>query len=186
MSFANPRITISAFEQEFRRYRRLSEESSGQISWEQLRIPLDTETNSIAIIMKHVAGNLRSRWTDPFTTDGEKPWRNRDLEFADSYASREELLSDWNAGWAVVESVLAECSDSDLPRMLTIRGEPHTLALALARSLSHIAYHSGQIVQASRVLASQSGASWKTLTVPRGRSSEYNKGLGFDPGTPKS
>ena len=186
MSFANPRITISAFEQEFRRYRKLSEDSSGQLSWEQLRTSLDAETNSIAVIMKHLAGNLRSRWTEPFTTDGEKPWRNRDVEFTDSYSSREELLADWDAGWAVVETVLAGCADSDLPRMLTIRGEPHTLALALARSLSHISYHSGQIVQASRVLASRSGASWKTLTVSRGKSSEYNKGLGFDPGSPNA
>lgn len=174
------RTTISAFESEFRRYRKLSEGAIEQLTWEQLRESLDAETNSIAVIMKHVGGNLRSRWTDALTTDGEKPWRNRDTEFVDDFSDRDALLATWNAGWSVVESQLASLTDADLSTALTIRGEPHSLALALARSVSHTAYHTGQIVQISRVLASRAGADWKTLTVARGKSAAFNTQMGYD------
>lgn len=173
-------FVLPAFAAEFRRYRSLAERAVAQITFEQMRVPLDPETNSIAVIMKHVGGNLRSRWSDPFTTDGEKPWRNRDAEFTDDFATREDLMNGWNAGWTTLESTLATCTDADLARTLTIRGEPHTLALALARSLSHIAYHAGQIVQVSRVMASKTGVQWQTLTVARGKSEQYNKSLGYD------
>jgi hypothetical protein len=132
--------------------------------------------------MKHVGGNLRSRWSEPFTTDGEKPWRNRDTEFVDDFADRAAMERAWAAGWAAVEGVLAGCTDADLGRELRIRGEPHTLSLALARSLAHTAYHCGQIVQAARVIASREGIEWKTLTVPRGGSAEHNRKMGFDAG----
>lgn len=174
------RTTISAFESEFRRYRKLCEGAVGQLTWEELRVPLDKETNSIAVIMKHVGSNLRSRWTDALTTDGEKPWRNRDTEFVDDFADRAALMAAWNSGWSVVDSQLAMFTDGDLPKTLTIRGEPHTLALALARSLAHTAYHAGQIVQVSRVLASRAGVDWKTLTVARGTSAAFNSKLGYD------
>lgn len=180
------RTTISAFESEFRRYRRLSEGAIDQLSWEQLRVSLDKETNSIAVIMKHVGGNLRSRWTDALTTDGEKPWRNRDTEFTDDFADRATLMSVWNAGWSVVESQLASFNDDDLSKPLTIRGEPHTLALALARSVAHTAYHTGQIVQASRVLASRAGIEWNTLTVARGKSAAFNMQMGYSPDAKQS
>jgi len=172
---------IDSFTAEFRRYRKLSEGAIEQLTWEQLRESLDPETNSIAVIMKHVGGNLRSRWTDALTTDGEKPWRNRDTEFRDDFADRAALMDVWNAGWSVVESQLATFTDDDLSRELTIRGEPHSLALALARSVSHTAYHTGQIVQIARVFASRAGVNWKTLTVARGLSSEYNKQMGYEP-----
>ncbi|MBL8886850.1 MAG: DUF1572 family protein [Phycisphaerales bacterium] len=174
------RTTVSAFESEFRRYRRLSEGAVEQLTWDQLRQSLDPETNSIAVIMKHVGGNLRSRWTDALTTDGEKPWRNRDTEFVDDFADRVALMATWNAGWDVVESQLASFTDDNLAKSLTIRGEPHTLALALSRSVSHTAYHAGQIVQISRVLASRAGVDWKTLTVARGRSAAFNTQMGYD------
>ncbi|MBL8877194.1 MAG: DUF1572 family protein [Phycisphaerae bacterium] len=174
------RTTISAFESEFRRSRKLAEGAIEQLTWEQLRESLDKETNSIAVIMKHVGGNLRSRWTDALTTDGEKPWRNRDTEFVDDFSDRDALLATWNAGWSVVESQLASLTDADLSTALTIRGEPHSLALALARSVSHTAYHTGQIVQISRVLASRAGADWKTLTVARGKSAAFNTQMGYD------
>lgn len=177
-----PRLVIGAIEAEFRRYRSLAEGAAAQLEWPMLRVPLDAESNSVAVIMKHIAGNLRSRWTDPFTTDGEKPWRNRDSEFVDDFADRAALEEAWTAGWAAVERVLAGCSDADLPRELRIRGEAHTLALALARSLAHTAYHCGQIVQVSRVLASRTGVAWNTLTVPRGQSAAHNRRMGFDPG----
>lgn len=178
-----PGTVIAASAAEFRRYRGLAEGAAGQLSWEELRAALDPEVNSIAVIMKHVGGNLRSRWTDALTTDGEKPWRDRDAEFVDDFKDRDELMAAWAAGWTVLESALAGFTDADLTRELTIRGEAHTLALALARSLSHAAYHGGQIVQTARVLASRSGTPWKTLTVARGGSAAFNAGLGFDPGS---
>jgi len=179
------RAVIAAFESEFQRYRSLAEGAGTQISWDDLRIALDPSTNSVAVIMKHVAGNLRSRWTDPLTSDGEKPWRDRDGEFIDDFADRAALDRAWSSGWAAVETALALFSDDDLGRSLTIRGEPHTLALALARSLAHTAYHCGQIVQCARVLASRAGSPWRTLTLPRGGSREYNRTMGFDPGHPE-
>jgi hypothetical protein len=175
---------IAAFAAELSRYRRLSEGAAEQLTWLQLREPLDGETNSIAVIMKHVAGNLRSRWTEPFTTDGEKPWRNRDQEFVDDFESRDALTACWERGWQAVESSLASMEDADLGREIMIRGEPHTLALALSRSLSHTAYHAGQIVQAARVLASRAGANWRTLTIARGQSAAFNAERGFDPSSP--
>ncbi len=178
------RLTISAFEAEFQRCRRLAEGAVAQLTWEQLRASLDAQTNSIAVIIKHIGGNLRSRWTEPFTTDGEKPWRNRDSEFVDDFADRAAMERAWGTGWAAVEDALASIADADLGRELRIRGEVHTLALALARSLAHTAYHCGQIVQAARVLASRDGVDWKTLTVPRGASAEHNRSKGFDPENP--
>lgn len=178
------RLTISAFEAEFRRYRKLAEGAITQLSWDQLRQSLDKETNSIAVIMKHVGGNLRSRWTDALTTDGEKPWRNRDSEFIDDFPDRAALMDAWNKGWTSLDSQLASLTDADLDKTLPIRGEPHTLALALARSVSHTAYHTGQIVQISRVLASRSGNNWQTLTVPRGQTEQFNAKMGYDPTKP--
>ncbi|GMV27057.1 MAG: hypothetical protein AMXMBFR58_30880 [Phycisphaerae bacterium] len=180
------RVVIAAFEAEFRRYRDLADRAAAQLGWDDLREPLHPEVNSIAVVMKHVAGNLRSRWSDPFTTDGEKPWRNRDREFVDDLPDRDALDEQWRGGWGTVEAVLAACSDLDLDRTLMIRGEAHTLALALARSLSHTAYHCGQIVQTARALAGRKNAPWRTLTVPRGGSVEFNASKGFDPGAPSS
>jgi len=176
-------VVMNAFTTEFARYRRMAEGASAQLTWELLRTPLDSQTNSVAVIMKHIAGNLRSRWTDPFTTDGEKAWRDRDSEFVDDFADRAALDAWWAQGWGVLDTTLASLTDKDLDRELRIRGEPHSLALALTRSLSHTAYHAGQIVQASRVLASRAGLPWRTLTVPRGGSAEHNRTMGFDPRT---
>ncbi|MCA9293164.1 MAG: DUF1572 family protein [Phycisphaerales bacterium] len=175
---------IPAFAAEFARYRSLGERSAAQLTWPQLRTSLDPETNSIAVIMKHIGGNLRSRWTDALTTDGEKPWRNRDSEFIDDFADREALIAHWNTGWDAVESALASFTDADLTKTIYIRGEAHTLALALTRSLSHIAYHVGQIVQQARVHASRADTAWQTLSIPRGGSAAFNTQKGFDPANP--
>lgn len=175
------RIILSAIEAEFRRYRTLSEGAIQQLDFAQLRTSLDPQTNSIAIIMKHLGGNLRSRWTDPLTTDGEKPWRNRDQEFIDDFTDLPSLLSTWDGGWDVLFSAISAFTDADLGRTLTIRAEPHTLSLALQRSVTHAAYHSGQIVQIARILTSRANQPWRTLTVPRGASQTYNQSLGFDP-----
>ena len=170
-------LVIGSFRSEFARYRHLAEGAAGQVSWEGLRGTADPAINSIAVVMKHIAGNLRSRWTDPFTTDGEKPWRDRDREFIDEFADRASLDAWWKAGWEAIEGVLVGVSDSDLPRTLLIRGEPHTLALALARSLAHTSYHCGQVVLLSRHAAAMDGAPWQTLTIPRGGSAAFNAGI---------
>ena len=133
---------------------------------------LDANTNSIAVIMKHVAGNLLSRWTDFLTTDGEKPSRNRDDEFIDTYTARGELLAYWESGWQRLFDSLTDLTPGDLGKNVTIRGEPHTVPLAIQRSLAHCGYHVGQIVLIARILA---GDQWATITIPRGASTGFNQ-----------
>ena len=149
-----------------------NEEALAQITEAEMFRLIDPEANSIAIIIKHMAGNMRSRWTDFLTTDGEKPWRNRDDEFVDSFRSRAEILEAWERGWACLLTTLRSLKPEDLERTVLIRGEPHSVPLALARSLGHTCYHVGQIVQVARVHA---GEKWTTLTIPRGGSEQFNK-----------
>lgn len=174
-------LVVSAYAAEFARARRLCDGAVDQLPFELLRERLDPQLNTIAVLMKHVAGNLRSRWTDPFTSDGEKPWRDRDREFVDDFPDRSTLHAWWSAGWTAVEGVLASATDADLPRILVIRTEPHTLALALARSLAHTSYHTGQIVHLARALAARHGLAWRTLTIPPGGSAAHNTRLGLPP-----
>jgi hypothetical protein len=122
--------------------------------------------------MKHVAGNLRSRWTEFLTTDGEKPWRNRDDEFVDTFTSRADVLAHWESGWQCLLDTLASLRPDDLAKTVKIRGEPHTVPLAIQRSLAHTAYHVGQIILVARVLA---GENWTTITIPRGASASFNQ-----------
>jgi Protein of unknown function (DUF1572) len=143
-----------------------------QLPDEKLHMALDPNANSIAVIMKHVAGNLLSRWTDFLTTDGEKPWRSRDDEFVDSFGSRGELIEYWNAGWQRLFETLESLAPSDLGRTVLIRGEPHSVPLAIERSLAHCGYHVGQIILIARILA---GANWSTITIPRGASATFNQ-----------
>jgi uncharacterized damage-inducible protein DinB len=156
----------------FQYHKNLADRAVAQISDEALHRPLDSHTNSIAVVMKHVAGNLRSRWTDFLTTDGEKPWRYRDDEFVDTLATRAELLTVWDAGWGCVFDSLASLTEADFSRTVTVRGEPHSVALAVERSLAHTCYHVGQIVLLARHWA---GDKWETLTIPRGGSIAYNQ-----------
>jgi uncharacterized damage-inducible protein DinB len=159
--------TINAFEAN----KRLADRAVAQVADGKLHQALDANTNSIAVIMKHVAGNLISRWTDFLTADGEKPWRDRDSEFVDSFRSREELLEYWERGWECLLSALRSLTPDDLERTVTIRGEPHSVPLAIERSLGHTCYHIGQIVLLARIHA---GENWETLTIPRGGSREFN------------
>jgi hypothetical protein len=152
--------------------KKLADKAIAQLSDQQLRTPLDSNTNSIAIIMKHVAGNLLSRWTDFLTTDGEKPGRNRDDEFVDTFANRQQIVDRWEQGFACFLNTIRGLSEDDLKKSVSIRGVPHTVPLAIQRSLGHTCYHFGQIVQAARVLA---GESWTTLTIPRGQSQQFNQ-----------
>jgi hypothetical protein len=151
-----------------------ADKAIAQLSDEQLHIALDPNTSSVAVIMKHVAGNLLSRWTEFLATDGEKPWRNRDDEFVDSLIGRQELLSYWNEGWNRLFETLTSLAPSDLTKSVMIRGEPHTVPLAIHRSLAHCGYHAGQIILISRILA---GDQWQTITIPRGGSAAYNQAV---------
>lgn len=155
----------------FEANKRLADRAIEQVPDDKLHVALDTNTNSIAVIMKHVAGNLASRWTDFLTTDGEKPWRNRDDEFVIRFGSREELLETWERGWACLFGTLKNLQLEDLEQTVTIRGEPHSVPLAIERSLGHTCYHIGQIIQVARIHA---GDHWATLTIPRGGSQQFN------------
>src|SRR3989454_5820778 len=130
----------------FRYYKKLGERAMAQCPDDALFESLHAESNSIAIIVKHMVGNMRSRWTDFLTTDGEKPDRNRDMEFVVPPASRADLMAQWNAGWDLVFRALEPLSDADLERKVTIRGEPHSVMQAINRQIAHYAYHSGQVV----------------------------------------
>src|SRR3954464_13023215 len=156
----------------FRANKGWADQAVGQLPDETLHIALDPNTNSIAVIMKHVAGNLLSRWTDFLTTDGEKPWRHRDEEFVDSFTARDELTAYWNSGWQRLFDTLDGLSAAALCKTVTIRGEPHTVPLAIQRSLAHCGYHVGQIVLIARILA---GDDWTTITIPRGASANFNQ-----------
>lgn len=156
----------------FRYYKELGERAMDQITDEQLFATLDEEANSTAIIVKHMAGNMRSRWTDFLTTDGEKPDRNRDSEFEDPPATREALLDVWEDGWARVFAALEPLSDADLGRTVTIRGEAHSAMQAVNRQVAHYAYHVGQIVLLAKHFAHDT---WQSLSVPRSHSAEFNQ-----------
>lgn len=155
----------------FRQYKRLAERAIAQVSDEDLTRILDPEMNSIALIVKHMVGNMRSRWIDFLTSDGEKSWRNRDSEFVDPPSSREELMSAWESGWQCVFSALEPLSEADLGRTVKIRGEAHSVMQAINRQIAHYSYHCGQIVFLAKHLQ---GERWSSLSVPRGKSTEFN------------
>jgi hypothetical protein len=156
----------------FRQYKQLGDKAIAQVTDEQLFASLDEESNSIAIIVKHLTGNMRSRWTDFLTSDGEKPTRNRDSEFVDPPKTREALVQGWEQGWVCVFSAVEPLTDADLSRTITIRGEAHSVMQAINRQVAHYAMHVGQIILLAKHYA---GAQWQTLSVARNRSSEFNR-----------
>jgi hypothetical protein len=156
----------------FRQYKLLGERAMQQVSDQQLFASLDDESNSIAIIVKHLTGNMRSRWTDFLTSDGEKATRNRDGEFVDPPATREALMREWEDGWACVFDAIEPLTDADMGRVVTIRGEAHSVMQAINRQLSHYPMHVGQIVLLAKHFA---GESWQTLSVARNKSAEFNR-----------
>ena len=145
-----------------------------QVTHEQLTATLDPEANSIAQIVKHMSGNMRSRWRDFLTTDGEKPDRHRDMEFVDAPATRASLLALWEEGWQQLFEALDPLSDADLGRTVLIRGEAHSVMQAINRQMAHYSMHCGQIVILAKHFA---GDSWKSLSVPRNRSAEFNRAV---------
>ncbi len=156
----------------FRQYKNLGERAIEQVSDEQLSAVLDPEMNSIAQIVKHMAGNMRSRWTDFLNSDGEKADRRRDTEFVEPPATREALLALWNEGWGLVFGALEPLSDADLSRTVFIRGEAHSVTQAIHRQVGHYAYHVGQIVLLAKHF---SGEGWRSLSIPRNRSADFNQ-----------
>ena len=163
---------VKDFIGEYERYRLSGEKAMAQVSDDALNRVVAPDGNSIAMLMRHVGGNLASRFTDFLTTDGEKSWRDRDDEFADAEYTRAEAEKPWTSGWGVLESELRKLTDDDLERIVTIRGQELTVHAALCRSLSHVAMHVGQIILLSRMLASRE---WKWITIPKGQSQQYNQ-----------
>ena len=152
-----------------RYYKRLAERALAQCPDEGLFTELDTESNCIAIIVKHMAGNMRSRWKDFLTTDGEKPDRNRDTEFEAPPKSRAELVELWESGWKYVFDALETLSDEDVTRTVTIRTEPHSVMQAINRQIAHYSYHVGQIVMLAKHFRSDA---WRSLSLPKKKSQE--------------
>jgi hypothetical protein len=153
-----------------RQYKSMAEQAMEQVSDDQLTHTLDPESNSIALIVKHMVGNMRSRWTDFLTSDGEKPDRNRDTEFEAPPATRAALMEIWESGWKLVFAALEPLTDADLGRTVSIRAEPHSVMQAINRQLGHYACHIGQIVFLAKHFRS---TEWESLSIPRGKSAEF-------------
>jgi hypothetical protein len=158
----------------FRYYKKLAENAMAQCPDDALFAAIDPESNSIAIIVKHMVGNMRSRWTDFLTSDGEKPDRNRDSEFEEPAKTREELLATWERGWKYVFDAIDPLTDADLGKTITIRTEPHSVMQAINRQIAHYSYHVGQIVFLAKHLTAAKTGEWKSLSVPRKQSSQFN------------
>jgi hypothetical protein len=153
-------------------YKNVAERAMAQVADDQLTTVLDSEMNSIAVIVKHMSGNMRSRFTDFLTSDGEKPDRDRETEFMDAPRGRDELMALWERGWNCVFTAIESLEEQDLQRTITIRGEPHSVMQAINRQLAHYPYHCGQIVLLAKHFQHDQ---WKSLSVPRGQSAEFNR-----------
>jgi uncharacterized protein DUF1572 len=159
----------------YRAYKKLADKALAQLTDEEFFVTLDEESNSVAVIMKHIAGNMFSRWTDFLTTDGEKPDRNRDMEFViESGTTKAEVMDYWERGWRRTLETLESLKPEDLMRTVTIRGEAHTVVQAFNRQLAHYPYHIGQIVFLAKHFRSNE---WKSLSIPKNKSAEFNKYL---------
>jgi len=157
----------------FRYYKNLADRAMAQCPDAALFTTLDTESNSIAIIVKHMSGNMRSRWSDFLTTDGEKPDRNRDTEFEEPPKTRADLLELWERGWKYVFAALQPLTEADVTRTVTIRNEPHSVMQAINRQVAHYAHHIGQILFLAKHLTFTSTGKWQSLSVPRGQSKQF-------------
>ena len=162
---------LQSITDEYRRYKALAESALEQVPEPALSEPGPADTNSLAVICWHVSANLRSRFTDFLTSDGEKPWRQREEEFAARTVSRAELMAKWNQGWDVLLATLDSLTDADLTKTIRIRNEPFTVHAALHRSLAHTSYHVGQIVTLAHQIR---GADWRYLSIPPGGTDAYN------------
>lgn len=168
---------ITDFVDEYRRWRLAAEKAIAQVPDDQLNRALSPDGNSVAVLMRHVGGNLASRFTDYLASDGEKPWRDRDNEFEPGPFTRAECEALWRKGWAALDAALAPLTDADFDRQVTIRGQAATVHASLTRSIAHIANHCGQLILLARVLAK---GEWQWITIPRGKSQEYNRNPTFE------
>ena len=157
---------------ELQKIKKLADKSIEQLSDAQLHATIDPEANSVAVLMRHMAGNMRSRWINFLASDGEKPDRMRDREFEDPGQSRAELMAEWEHGWQCVFDALTPLNDADLQRTVMIRGEAHSVYKAISRQVAHYAGHAYQILLLAKHMQ---GANWKTLSIPRGQSEEFNR-----------
>jgi hypothetical protein len=172
-------MLVKDFADEFARYRATGEKAMAQVSDDALNRVVCADGNSIAVIVRHIGGNLVSRFTDFLTTDGEKPWRNRDGEFADGTYTRAAIDEAWKTGFDLVASELAKLTDDDLERVVTIRSQELTVHAALCRSVAHVAMHVGQIILLARILAS---GEWQWISIPKGQSQQYNQNATLEKG----
>ncbi len=163
-------MVIESIKSEYQRYKSLAEMSLSQVKDDHLHMVFGEDGNSIAVVMKHLFGNLKSRFTNFLDEDGEKPWRERDKEFEEGFEKRTELLKKWDESWGILFDQLDSLKDSDLSKIVRIRNKELSVLDALERSLAHASYHVGQIVLMARI---QVGKDWKSLSIPRGKSQEY-------------
>jgi len=161
-----------AFKKQFYYYKTLTDKTLARLSDEQILFRTDDSTNSIAIILNHLAGNMLSRWTNFRVEDGEKDWRNRDQEFEENFGTIEELIAKWERAWKVVDHELGQISEDNMDDIIYIRNGGHTILEALYRQSNHLAYHTGQIVHQGKLLQKEN---FDCLSIPKGKSKEYNQ-----------
>lgn len=165
---------LNVVQKRFRSVKELGDNTLSQLDHEQLHWAFNEESNSIAVIVKHVSGNMISRWTDFLTTDGEKATRNRDDEFTDSLQTKEEVMTVWEKGWRVFLDALQRLTEVDLQGFVTIRGERHSVIDAIERQMSHYSQHVGQIIYIAKQLK---GTEWQTLSIPKGQSQAFTESM---------
>jgi hypothetical protein len=156
----------------FKQYKQLADNAIQQLPEQRIHFKPDVESNSIYTLMKHLSGNMISRWTDFLASDGEKPWRNRDTEFEDDQLSYHEMMAYWEKGWTCLFEALTPLTEKDLASIITIRGEDHSVFEAIQRQVAHYAYHVGQIVYVAKLIQSEQ---WQTLSIAKGQSNAFNK-----------
>jgi len=162
---------LSSSIKRFKYYKSLGDKAFEQLNFEELQKEFAEDSNSITIIVKHLVSNMLSRWTNFLNEDGEKTWRNRDQEFIDTYKSKEDMLDSWESGWNCLFKALASITENDLDKIVYIRNEAHTITEAIIRQLAHYPYHIGQIIFLGKLIK---GSQWKSLSIPKGKSDEFN------------
>jgi hypothetical protein len=165
-------VYLTSVRKLFAYYKKLAEDAMLQVSDEKLVVTGENDSNSIAIVVQHLAGNMLSRWTDFLTTDGEKEWRNRDAEFETKFQTRDDLMEYWQKGWQCLFDAIDSLTEEDLQRTVYIRNEGHTVLEAVNRQLAHYSYHVGQIVLLAKMHADED---WKSLSIPKHNSKAYNQ-----------
>jgi Protein of unknown function (DUF1572) len=163
---------LSSVVKQFEYYKSLGDKTFDQLTDSDVHWKYNSESNSIAIITKHIVGNMLSRWTNFLTEDGEKTWRERDQEFEDTYSNKKEMLKAWNSGWDCLFSAIKQLNVDQLEQVVYIRNEGHTVTEAINRQLAHYAYHAGQIVFLGKLIKNKN---WQSLSIPKGKSTDYNQ-----------